>query len=55
MAVRLLKSVLPQPKLTVEGAIAIMHYHLNRNRVARASHYKSWRKRHKKVRFKVLL
>lgn len=55
MAVRLLKSALPRPELTEEDAIAIMEYHLRRNRVAKASHHKSWLKRHKNIEFKVLL
>jgi hypothetical protein len=55
MAVRLLRSALARPRLTLTEAIAIMDYHLKRNQVAKQSHYKTWRKRHKKVRFKVLL
>ena len=55
MTVRLLKSALPRPTLTVDEAIGIMEYHLKRNRIAKNSHYKRWHKRHKKVRFKVLL
>lgn len=55
MAVRLLKSALPRPALTVDDAIGIMEYHLRRNRIAKKSHYKRWKKRHKKVRLKVLL
>jgi cytochrome c len=55
MALCLLKSVLQRPKLTEEEAIAIVDYHLERNRVAKASHHKSWLARHKKVKFKVLL
>jgi hypothetical protein len=55
MAVRLLKSALPRPTLTVADAIGIREYSLRRNRIAKQSHYKRWKKRHKKVRFKVLL
>jgi len=55
LALRLLRSALPRPKLTEKEAIAIMEYHLRRNRVAKASHRKSWLKRHKKVKFKLLL
>ena len=55
MTVRLLRSALPRPTLTVADAIGIMEYYLERNRIARKSHYKSWHIRHKKVRFKVLL
>jgi hypothetical protein len=55
MALRLLKSALPQPRLTEKDAIALVKYHLRRNRIARKSHVKSWHKRHKKVQYKVLL
>jgi SRSO17 transposase len=55
MALHLLQSALPRPKLTEVEAIALIEYHLQRNRVARQSHAKSWRKRHKTIRYKVLL
>ena len=55
MAVRLLKSALEQPDLTQEDAIAIMNYHLRRNRIARNSHRKTWLAQHNNVEFKVLL
>jgi hypothetical protein len=55
MAVRLLRTALARPRLTLSEAIAILEYHLERNRIAKQSHYKTWRERHKKVPFKVLL
>jgi len=55
LALRLLRSALPRPKLIEEDAIAIMEYHLQRKRVAKAAHRKSWLKRHNKVEFKLLL
>ena len=55
MALRLLKSALSRPKLTLEDAMDIVDYHLQRNKVACESHRKSWKKRHKKVKYKVLL
>lgn len=55
MALRLLKSALSKPRMTQADAIAIVNYHLKRNRVARTAHTKSWHRRHKKVRYKVLL
>ena len=55
MALRLLKSALPRPQLTLEDAMDIVDYHLQRNKVAYESHRKSWKKRHKKVKYKVLL
>ena len=55
MALRLLRSALPRPTLTEADAIAIVVYHLRRNQTARRSHTKSWHKRHKKIKYKVLL
>jgi hypothetical protein len=55
MALRLLTSALARPKLTAADAIAIVTYHLRRNRTASRSHTRSWHKRHKKVRYRVLL
>lgn len=55
MAVRLLRTALPQPKLTEAEAIAILKYHLQRNKTAQASHRKTWLERHKDVKFKLLL
>ena len=55
MALRLVTTAVSQPRLTREDALAIVKYHLQRNRVARNSHTKSWHQRHKKLRYKVLL
>ena len=55
MALRLVTSALSRPQLTEADAIAIVEYHLQRNRTALKSHVKSWHKRHKKVKYKVLL
>ena len=55
MALRLLRSALQRPKLTEDEAIALVDYHLARNRVARLSYQRSWKKRHKKLRPKLLL
>lgn len=55
LALRLWRSALPRPTLTDEDAIAVVDYHLQRNRVAKASHRKSWLKRHSKAEFKLLL
>lgn len=55
MALRLLTSALPRPELTELNAIAIVEYHLRRNRTARNAHVKSWHNRHKKVAYKMLL
>ena len=55
MALRLVTIALAWPNLTAAEAIAIVEYHLQRNRTALKSHTKSWHRRHKKVRYKVLL
>ena len=40
--VRLLWSAIGRPVLSVEAAIELVNYHINRNRIARNSHMKSW-------------
>jgi SRSO17 transposase len=55
MALRLVTSALARPELNEAEAIAIVDYHLRRNRTALKSHAKSWHQQHKKVRYKVLL
>lgn len=54
MAVRLLKAALPRPELTVEAALVIVEYHRWRNEIARRSHAKTWKRRHKGVKVKPL-
>jgi SRSO17 transposase len=44
--VRLLLSAIGMPKLSVEAAIRLVDYHINRNRIARNSHMKSWMLKH---------
>jgi hypothetical protein len=44
--VRLLLSAIGMPKLSVETAIRLVDYHINRNRIARNSHMKSWLQKH---------
>jgi hypothetical protein len=55
MAIRLLKSAFQRPVLSPDDAIQLVEYHLHRNRIARESHHKSWKIRHKKVKTKVML
>ena len=55
MALRLLRSALPQPRLTETDAWALVAYHLERNERAETSHRKTWLKQHKRVKFKLLL
>ena len=49
--VRLLGSALAEPDLTLARATALVDYHVNRNKVARQSHAKTWRAKHRGVKF----
>lgn len=53
-AVRLLKAALPRPALTAAAALTVVEYHLRRNEIARRSHAKAWKRRHKGVKVKPL-
>jgi SRSO17 transposase len=55
MAVRVLRSAFARGELTVEEAMSIIDYHRRRNRIANDSHRKSWLRKHKHVKAKVLL
>ncbi len=55
LALRILRSALARPILTDDEATEIIDYHLERNRIARTSHRKTWFENHKNVKFKVLL
>jgi hypothetical protein len=55
MALRLVTSALVRPELKEMEAIAIVEYHLKRNRTALKAHTKSWHRRHKMLKYKVLL
>ncbi len=55
MMFRLLCAVLPQPTLTTDRALEIMQYHIERNRIAKESHTKSWWRRHPIVKPKAPL
>jgi hypothetical protein len=52
--VRLLRSAFAETTLTVERAIALMDYHEDRNRIAKASHDKAWHARHEGVKYLLL-
>jgi hypothetical protein len=52
--VRLLRSAFAEAELTVERAIALMDYHAERNRIAKASHDKAWHARHEGVKYLLL-
>lgn len=54
-AIDLLKAALSRPTLGPEEAKRLTDYHLSRNTKARASHRKSWKKKHKRRKLKPLL
>jgi hypothetical protein len=49
--VRLLEAALEEPELRLVRAIALVDYHLRRNAAARRSHTKTWRAKHRGVKF----
>jgi hypothetical protein len=49
--VRLLEAARDEPGLRLDRAIELVDYHVRRNKVAKASHDKTWKKKHKKVKF----
>ena len=55
LALELITATLGRPTLTETDAIRLTEYHLHRNRVARSSHRKSWKRKHKRVKPKPLL
>jgi hypothetical protein len=52
--VRLLRSALAERELPLETAIALVNYHARRNKIAKASHDKTWHAKHKSVKFLLL-
>jgi SRSO17 transposase len=49
--VRLLQAALEEPELKLPRAIALVDYHVRRNKLAKASHDKTWKRKHRKVKF----
>jgi SRSO17 transposase len=49
--VRLLEAALEEPGLGLVRAIALVEYHVRRNEVARRSHAKTWRAKHRGLKF----
>ena len=49
--VRLLEAALGEPEMKLPRAVALVDYHIRRNRVAKASHDKTWKERHKGVNY----
>ena len=50
-AVRLLAAALGEPEMSLQLAILLVDYHVRRNKVARESHAKTWRAKHRGVKF----
>jgi SRSO17 transposase len=55
MALRLLRSSLSRPQLSLEDAEDLVDYHLARNRQAKQSHRKTWLAKHLKTRPKKMM
>jgi len=47
----LLEAALEEPGLKLPRAVALVEYHIRRNRVAKASHEKTWKEKHEGVIF----
>ena len=48
---RLLEAALAEPELRLVRAVALVEYHIRRNRVAKASHDKTWKEKHQGVNY----
>lgn len=48
---RLLEAALEEPELRLLRATLLVAYHVRRNKVARKSHAKVWRAKHRGVKF----
>lgn len=48
---RLLEAALEEPELRLPRATLLVDYHVRRNKVARKSHAKAWRARHRGIKF----
>ena len=46
-----MEAALGEPELRLPRATALVDYHVQRNGVARKSHAKTWKKKHKKVKY----
>ena len=50
----LLEAAFEEPEMRLTRATNLVEYYLTRNKVARESHKRTWRQRHKGVRFLLL-
>ena len=48
---RLLEAAWEEPELKLPRAMALVDYHVRRNKAARKSHAKTWRAKHRGVKF----
>ena len=48
---RLLEAALEEPELRLPRATALVDYHVRRNKAAKKSHAKTWRAKHRGVKF----
>ncbi len=48
---RLLKAALEEPELKLPRATTLVDYHVRRNKAAQKSHSKTWRAKHRGVKF----
>jgi hypothetical protein len=49
--VRLLEAALEEPELRLPRAVALVEYHVDRNKIAKASHDKTWKTKHEGVKY----
>ena len=49
--VRLLEAALEEPGLKLPRAVALVDYHVRRNKVAKASHDNTWKAKHKGLNY----
>jgi hypothetical protein len=49
--VRLLEAALEEPELRLPRATALVDYYVRRNKAAKKSHAKTWRAKHRGVKF----
>lgn len=55
LTLELMKATMSRPTLSEADALRITEYHIDRNRTARQSHHKSWKRKHKRIKLKPLL
>ena len=51
---RLLRSAFVARELSLETAIALVEYHVRRNRIAKKSHDEGWKAKHEGVKYLLL-